>query len=134
MAEYLFSYGTLQPDLAPAGVESLVRQFRHIGGGFIRGILYDLGDYPGAVICETALKVWGQAFELPENPDVLSRLDEYEGFNPADLQHSEFVRTGCVATLETGMEIKLWVYVYNRDPGPAPRILDGDFARYRRHC
>ena len=128
MAEYLFSYGTLQPELAPAEIASVIRQFRPIGRASIAGILYDLGDYPGAVLGETNLRVWGQVFELPKDPGVLRQLDEYEEFDPAEIESSQFVRTECDGTLESGTMIKVWVYMYNREPGSAPRIASGSFA------
>lgn len=128
MAQYLFSYGTLQAELAPAEIAPVVQQLRPIGRASIPGILYDLGDYPGAVVGGTNLEVWGQVFELPEDPEVLCQLDEYEEFNPAEIERSQFVRIQSKATLDDGRVIKAWVYVYNRDPGSAPRIVNGSFA------
>jgi gamma-glutamylcyclotransferase (GGCT)/AIG2-like uncharacterized protein YtfP len=132
MAEYLFSYGTLQPELAPAEIVSLVRQLRPIGRASMPGLLYDLGDYPGAVFEETMLKVWGQVFELPEDPSVLRQLDEYEEFNPGEIERSQFLRTQSNAILDNGRVIKAWVYIYNRDPGSAPRIANGIFAGQKK--
>ena len=132
MSEYLFSYGTLQPELAPAEMTSVIGQLRPIGRASIPGILYDLGDYPGAVFCETNLEVWGQVFELPGDPGILRQLDDYEEFFPAHLERSQFVRTECNATLDNGRAIKAWVYVYNRDPGSAPRIANGNFAARKK--
>ena len=128
MAEYLFSYGTLQPELAPAEIASLVAQLRPIGRASIPGVLHDLGDYPGAVLGEKNLEVWGQVLELPEDPGILRQLDEYEAFDPAQIERSQFVRTECDATLGNGRVMKVWVYIYNRDPGSAPRIANGRFA------
>lgn len=129
MTEYLFSYGTLQPDLAPKEIAPLVGQLRSVGRGYIRGFLYDFGEYPGAVLGETDLKVWGHVFALSENHNVLRGLDKYEEFNPLDLKNSQFVREKCSAVLEDGKAVEAWAYVYNRDPGPAPLIGGGDFAK-----
>jgi gamma-glutamylcyclotransferase (GGCT)/AIG2-like uncharacterized protein YtfP len=128
MAEYLFSYGTLQPELAPAEIASLVSQLRPIGRASIPGILYDLGDYPGAVVGDMNLKVWGQVFELPTDPGVLRQLDDYEEFFAAEIERSQFVRTECNATLDNGRMIRVWVYMYNRDPSRSPRIANGSFT------
>jgi gamma-glutamylcyclotransferase (GGCT)/AIG2-like uncharacterized protein YtfP len=129
MTQYLFSYGTLQPDLAPAEIAPLVRKFRRVGRGYIHGFLYDFGDYPGAVLGKTQQRVWGQVFVFPDDPELLRQLDEYEEFDPSNLKHSQFVRQKCGAVLATGRAIQAWVYVYNRPPGSAPRIENGDFAR-----
>ena len=68
MAQYLFSYGTLQAELAPAEIAPVVRQLRPIGRASIPGILYDLGDYPGAVVGGTNLEVWGQVSNCRKIP------------------------------------------------------------------
>jgi gamma-glutamylcyclotransferase (GGCT)/AIG2-like uncharacterized protein YtfP len=128
MAEDLISYATLQPELAPAEIASLVSQLRPLGRASIPGILYDLGDYPGAVGGNKNLKVWGQVFELPTDPGVLRQLDDYEEFSAAEIERSQFMRTECNATLDNGRVIKVWVYVYNRDPSSAPRIANGSFT------
>ena len=70
----------------------------------------------------------GTGFQLPKDPEVLGQLDEYEEFNPAEIERSQFVRIQSKATLDDGRVIKAWVYVYNRDPGSAPRIVNGSFA------
>jgi gamma-glutamylcyclotransferase (GGCT)/AIG2-like uncharacterized protein YtfP len=132
MKEYLFSYGTLQPKLAPPEVEPLVSKFRHVGRGYIQGRLYDFGDYPGAVLGETQQRVWGEVFQLPADTEVLRQLDEYEQFDPSDLKNSQFVREMRLAVLETGEAINAWVYIYNRDPGSAPGIENGDFVKLRK--
>jgi gamma-glutamylcyclotransferase (GGCT)/AIG2-like uncharacterized protein YtfP len=117
--KYLFSYGTLQPGHAPAEIAPTVRQFRRVGTGFVRGRLYDLGEYPGAVLSRTGLPVRGQVFELPDDPKILRRLDEYEGFNPSQPKGSLFVRRRCLVTLKDGKRLSCWVYTYNQPLGAA---------------
>src|SRR5882724_7435568 len=102
MPEYLFSYGTLQPGLAPAEIEPIVQKFRYLGKAYIYGLLYDFGDYPGVLLGQTESKVWGQILEIPADPDLLRRLDEYEEFDPSNIESSQFVRKKHVAILEDG--------------------------------
>jgi gamma-glutamylcyclotransferase (GGCT)/AIG2-like uncharacterized protein YtfP len=111
---YLFSYGTLQPRLAPPEIKPTVRRLRRVGRGFIRGRLFDFGEYPGAVLSRTGPQIVGQIFELPDDPEVLHRLDEYEGFDEANPRRSLFVRKRCVVQLEDGKKIACWVYLYNQ--------------------
>jgi gamma-glutamylcyclotransferase (GGCT)/AIG2-like uncharacterized protein YtfP len=131
MPEYLFSYGTLQPDLSPPEIVPLVRAFPCMGRAHVRGVLYDLGDYPGIVLGERGVKVWGQVFVLPEDPGVLRRLDEYEEVDLRNLACSQFIRTKCVSVLESGTEVETWIYAYNREPGSASVIPSGDYAQSR---
>jgi gamma-glutamylcyclotransferase (GGCT)/AIG2-like uncharacterized protein YtfP len=130
MKKYLFSYGTLLPGRAPAEIAPTVQRLRRVGRGFVRGHLYDFGEYPGAVLARTGSSIVGEVFELPDDPRVLSRLDEYEGFDPADPQASTFVRKGRFVTLKnSGKKIVCWIYAYNRPPGPAPVLSSGDYSK-----
>jgi gamma-glutamylcyclotransferase (GGCT)/AIG2-like uncharacterized protein YtfP len=130
MAEYLFSYGTLQPGLAPPEIEPMVQSFKPMGLAYIYGVLYDFGHYPGAVT-GGAGKVWGQVFALPDDPCLLGQLDEYEEFDPSNIDESQFLRQKCLAMLENGNAMEVWVYVYNRNVESAAVIESGDFAKAR---
>ena len=50
MKDYLFAYGTLAEEHAPQEIAGTVTQLRYVGQGFVFGRLYDLGEYPGAVL------------------------------------------------------------------------------------
>jgi gamma-glutamylcyclotransferase (GGCT)/AIG2-like uncharacterized protein YtfP len=95
--------------------------------------LYDLGPYPGLVPDPAAGdQVTGQVFRLPEHGDVLTALDAYEGFDPADPAGSLYLRLPCDVTLADGATVSCWVYVYNRDPGAAALVPDGDYLGWLR--
>ncbi len=132
MKRYLFSYGTLRPRHAPAEIAPTVRLLRRVGRGSVRGRLYDLGEYPGAVLSRTGPAIAGQIFELPEDPDVLRRLDEYEGFDPSHTQGSLFVRMKWPVTLQNGKKLSCWVYAYNGSPDRARSITRGDYSKPRK--
>lgn len=128
---YLFSYGTLSPRHAPPEIEPTVRQFRRIGKGFVHGQLFDFGDYPGAILTRNGSRITGQIFELPDDPDVLHRLDEYEGFDPSDPKASLFVRKRRYVQLQDGRKIGCWVYSYNRPVKSARRLVRGTYSKVR---
>jgi len=132
MAEHLFVYGTLQPDHAPAEIAPLLHGLQEVGTGHVRGHLYDLGDYPGAIVDPAAqTQVHGVVLELPNDPAVLSALDTYEGFDPAHPRSSLFARTRIRVQLSDGQQIEAWMYAYNRDPRGATRIADGIYRRQK---
>lgn len=131
MKRYLFSYGTLLPELAPEEIASTVRRFRPVGRGRVRGWLYDLGGYPGAILSDAGRAIEGQVFQLPDDPEVLKRLDEYEEFDPGNPEGSLFVRKECSVDLDQAKKVPCWVYEYNRHPGSAASLLNGDFAKSR---
>lgn len=130
---YMFIYGTLSPRLAPPEIEPTVRKLRRVGRGFIRGRLFDLGEYPGAILTRNGQPIKGQIFELPNEPGILDRLDEFEGYDPARPKSSLFVRRRRRAELEDGRKIFCWVYAYNRPLRAARLVQSGDYSRVRTH-
>jgi gamma-glutamylcyclotransferase (GGCT)/AIG2-like uncharacterized protein YtfP len=116
VADGLFVYGTLNPDRAPEEIASVVKKLRPLGRGTIRGKLYDLGDYPAVVVDgDRGDKVPGSVFALPDDPETLASLDEYEEFTPSDPQNSLFVRSKRIVTFADGRRRRCWVYLYNRE-------------------
>src|SRR5579871_961031 len=76
MCRYLFAYGTLQPGLAPPEIAPLVARLEPLGPGSIPGLLYDLGEYPGAILDPASPRtIWGTVFKLPADPTLLVQLD-----------------------------------------------------------
>jgi len=123
--QYLFAYGTLQSGLAPAEIALVMARLRLAGEGFLFGRLYDLGNYPGAVIDPaSAWLVYGTVYELPEDDEILQRLDAYEG--------SEYVRIVQLVTLAAGGVLRCWVYDYRGRPSEERSIESGRWAERRR--
>jgi len=126
MSEYLFSYGTLLPGRAPREVAGLVFKLRALGEGTVRGILYDLRNYPGAVLGHVSGgKIFGMVFRLPKDPAVLRKLDDYEGFDGSAPGKSLFVRRPYPVMLRGGQIRRWWVYEYNGKLVAARVIADG---------
>ncbi|MBS1795610.1 MAG: gamma-glutamylcyclotransferase [Acidobacteria bacterium] len=129
MIRFLFVYGTLRPEFAPAEIIGAVRKLKFVGEGTIAGALYDLGPYPAARLGGSG-KIRGRVYELPADESVLRRLDEYEAFDPKDPAGSLYVRRAAAIDLP-GKTLTGWVYEYNPDLTDARRILDGDYPAYR---
>src|SRR5437763_17187314 len=93
MSDYIFIYGTLAPERAPADVRDAVSRMKPIAAGMMTGQLYDLGDFPGAVFDETARsQVRGQVYELPTDGDLLQKLGAYEEYDRDRPGSSLFIR------------------------------------------
>lgn len=130
MSEYLFTYGTLKAGHAPPEIADKVETLQYVGKAKVRGVLFDLGEYPGAVLDPTSThEIAGEVFRLPGGPTVLEQFDEYEGFDPASPDQSLFLRVLQSVTLDSGEIISCWIYVYNRNPGAAPMIVHGRFSK-----
>lgn len=112
----LFVYGTLHPDRAPEEISSVVRKMVLVGSGTIAGNLHDLGEYPALTLNgKKKQRVRGTVFVLPDDPEFLHKLDEYEGYLPDDPANSLFVRSKHLVILDDGARRYCWVYVYNRE-------------------
>jgi gamma-glutamylcyclotransferase (GGCT)/AIG2-like uncharacterized protein YtfP len=132
MSEYLFAYGTLQPHCAPAAMASVVAELQAIGEGFVHGVLYDLGGYPGAVPDpESLTRIRGTVMQLPEDASILRRLDGYEGFDPQSSESSEYVRELRTVQMAAGGAMECWFYRYNWKPDASRAIASGVWGKDR---
>ena len=123
MSNYLFLYGTLLPHRAPSEIAHTVERLRLRGDGAVKGVLYDLGDYPGAILDDSADNyVHGTVLEIPVDEESLHELDAYEDFDPQHEKASLFVRVLHPVKLSTGEILKCWIYVYNADLSAASMI------------
>jgi gamma-glutamylcyclotransferase (GGCT)/AIG2-like uncharacterized protein YtfP len=130
MSETLFAYGTLRPGCAPAKIAPLAAKLRAVGEGFVSGMLYDLGGYPGAVPDASAMgRIAGTVMKMPEDESVLLELDVYEGFDPQAPETSEFVRVRQAVEMSDGRTMDCWIYRYNREPRDAPIVKSGEWQR-----
>ena len=120
MADYLFVYGTLKLEVAPAEIVEVMRYLRNVGRATIRGFLYDLGMYPGVRLDANGGEVEGEILEF-NDPAVLKFLDTYEGYDPETPSKSLFVHRRCQVHLKEE-NLFCWVYEYNRQPPKSRRI------------
>jgi gamma-glutamylcyclotransferase (GGCT)/AIG2-like uncharacterized protein YtfP len=130
MKDYLFAYGTLAGTHPPQEIATTVKRLKYIGDGFIFGRLYDLGDYPGAVLeSETHNKVFGKIFELSPDRTLLKRLDRYEGFDPHRPAGSLFIRRRATISRPDRSPLTGWVYEYNGSVNSQAVIKGGQYAK-----
>ncbi len=124
----LFVYGTLRPALAPVELRTRLEGVDVLGPARVRGRLYDLGSYPGAVPDPQAPHwIRGELLVLPGA--AWPWLDRYEGFDARRAGRSLFVRERCVAVDGERRSVACWIYRYNRDPGGLPLVAHGDWSR-----
>ena len=121
----VFLYGILQQGEEGYRELDLAQSLQLVGSDDVRGVLYDLGDYPGYKTGGTG-RVRGQLHAV-KRLSVLPQLDAYELYDPADPANSDYLRKR-VTTL-SGREA--WIYEYNRDVGDAPIIASGSWKEWR---
>lgn len=107
MALYLFVYGALRRGQLLH--HELVRaQAEFVGEARMRGRLYDLGRYPGAV-AEGSQVIAGELYRLPEPEAAFRRLDAVEG--------RQYKRAIVRVDLAGGTQ-QAWAYLLRRRPLP----------------
>ena len=135
----LFVYGTLMQGLDNARFLQSPNRANYLGNAKIRGLIYDLGEFPGFVPQDRGLEgqeehwVYGELYHLEDPTVLLDTLDIVEGVNPFYPERSLFVRKLLPAEYQ-GTETLAWVYVFNQPLDRFAIIPSGDFRRRRRYA
>jgi gamma-glutamylcyclotransferase (GGCT)/AIG2-like uncharacterized protein YtfP len=137
----LFVYGTLRPSVkGNAATKAAFYGGNHVGRATVKGHLYNIGWYPGAIFnTEASGAIVGDILELPEA--ALTRLDRYEGCVypnvPSNLYNRVKVLVDQEVSEEEGktrglfalQEVECWAYEYNNteELGEDNLIASGDW-------
>ena len=129
---YLFVYGTLRKAVNNPVKNQIIDYVVWIGEAEIEGIMYDIGNYPGAVAATNNDKglVKGEILKITQPKKLLKILDDYEGIDAEQPDKSEYCRRQIIATLVNGEEVKAWVYLYNFSVHGKTRIQQTDYLDY----
>jgi gamma-glutamylcyclotransferase (GGCT)/AIG2-like uncharacterized protein YtfP len=104
---------------------------RLVGRGSIEATLYDLGIFPAAIPAPDG-RVCGELYDVEDDPSVLAKLDEIEGYRSAEPDASLYTRVQVPVALDDGRIETAWVYFYNAPLGRAQRIASGDYLDHLR--
>lgn len=130
MGAFLFVYGTLLIENNECAVY-LKSNSKLYSTGKIKGKLYDIGEYPGAVLSdESDDYVYGSILQIDEPEKVLSIIDDYEGVGTDQVQPNEFIRVSIEAETETKPVI-CWVYLYNLPITSLTLIESGKYIKQK---
>ncbi len=119
---YLFTYGTLRRGFDLEIKTELKNALAFITTGNLKAVLYDLGDYPGAVKANSGNEVEGDVFEIVDAEKVFQQSDEYEG--------EEYNRELATVKTDDGDKLQAWVYWYKGDVEDKTKIDNGDYLNY----
>ena len=127
IVDHLFVYGTLRRS-ADGLTHRLLGAAEFIGTGRYQGILYDLGNYPGAVASDDPDDiVYGEVYRLRDPASILAGLDEYEGCGETVSTPPEYERAVARILLASDAVIHAYLYLYRRPCGGLRRIVSGDY-------
>jgi gamma-glutamylcyclotransferase (GGCT)/AIG2-like uncharacterized protein YtfP len=123
---YLFVYGTLL-DADNEFAIFLRKHCQFVKKGKFKGILYDIGEYPGAIADPHADSyTHGNIYLMDKASLVLEKLDDYEGYGPEQEQPNLFIRK--LIEIETNARsIDCWIYLYNRPVDGLKVIEEGNW-------
>ena len=102
----------------------------------MQGRLYMLQGYPGLISSRHPQEqVIGELYRLPVSEGeeaverVLNALDEYEECSKTFPLPHEYLRQVHSVSTKQKMQLKAWVYIYNRATDESARIVSGDFLK-----
>jgi gamma-glutamylcyclotransferase (GGCT)/AIG2-like uncharacterized protein YtfP len=125
----LFVYGTLRKGFRSHGWLSRLHA-RFLATGHVRGRLYDLGEFPGAVeSSEHRERLYGEVYLLPNAVQAFGILDKFEGFDPAKPKVNLFERKRTTVELAGGREMQAWIYWLVNARQSGRRVASGNYAK-----
>ena len=128
----LFVYGSLRSGFHHPAYAYISDNFTLVGPAKIKGLLYDMGEYPAAIPISDESFIVGELYELKENFDfywVIEQIDDYEGLNVEQDETALFKREEVEVYL-SDRTTTAWVYWYNSDVSGRPFIPSGDILDY----
>lgn len=129
--DFLFVYGTLQPDFDNPFALYLRQRGNYAGNARFPGVLFNLGAYPGAIYLPDARSsVVGTMYDISRDKRAtLAYLDAYEGIDGSGDQPDEYVRI-VVPVCRGNDLIDCWVYVYSWPTDGKQVIASGNYSQY----
>ncbi len=127
----LFVYGTLRRGFRSHSMLQRLHA-RFLTTGHVRGRLYDLGEYPGAVeSASDAERVHGELYLLPKAAQSFSVVDRFEGFDPVHSRSNLFERMRTTVVLAGGGQTQAWIYWMGNVHRARRRVPSGNYAPRR---
>ena len=130
----LFVYGSLRQGFHHPAYQYIRQYFEFLGPARVKGLLYDMGDYPAALPTAEDRFIIGELYVLKNEDEfgwAMAQLDDYEGVNPEAGQLALYRRD--LAEVYAGSVVTgAWIYWYNSGVEGRPIIASGDVLEYRQ--
>ena len=128
----LFVYGSLRSGFRNPAYKYLTRYFHLAGDAVVKGILYDMGEFPAAIAADEEKFISGELYII-NNPAefswAIAQLDDYEGLN-VEVGEIPLYKRESVKAYINGHGSDAWIYWYNGDIDGRPEIISGDLMQY----
>ncbi len=129
MNQLLFIYGTLLQTTNEFAIY-LQKNSTFYAKGKFKGNLYDIGEYPGAVLDKNEQSYVHGNIVLLNDPSILKTIDSYEGYGLKQPKPYLFIRKLIKAETDNDV-IECWIYLYNKPVTGLHQIIIGDYLAYK---
>jgi gamma-glutamylcyclotransferase (GGCT)/AIG2-like uncharacterized protein YtfP len=132
---HLFVYGSLRSGFRSPAYEYISRFFNFIGEARVKGKLFDMGSYPGAVPASDDAFIIGELYIIKDDSDfswAIGQLDDYEGVN-VESDEMQLYRRELADVFINNEVIPAWIYWYSGNVNGRPEIVSGDLLEYLQH-
>ena len=129
---HLFVYGSLRSGFHSHAYEYISRYFDFAGHGKVKGKLFDLGSYPGAVPTQDNTFIVGELYKIKDEAEfswAIGQLDDYEGV-AIEEGEVQLYRRELVDVYLGDRSEQAWIYWYNGNVEGKPVIASGDMMDY----
>ena len=129
----IFVYGSLRSGFNAPAFEYISRYFQLIAPAKVRGLLYDMGEYPAAVATHEDHFLLGELYCIKQEEEfgwALDQLDEYEGINESPEDSPVSFKRELVEVITEGGNSIAWIYWFNGQIVDKPLIASGDVLEY----
>lgn len=128
---YLFVYGSLRKGFHHPAFQYISDNFTFVGYDKIKGKLYNVGDFPGAIPTDEDSYIVGELYQansITKFQWVIGQLDDYEGLTVEQGETALYQRQ--LEPLVENSSIQAWVYWYNLPYQHLPLIESGDYLKF----
>jgi gamma-glutamylcyclotransferase (GGCT)/AIG2-like uncharacterized protein YtfP len=128
----IFVYGSLRSGFQSPAYNYISKYFTLIGNAKVKGLLFDMGDYPVAIPTNEDKFIIGELYNI-KNAEAfdfaIAQLDDYEGLNAEEGEASFYKRTQEEIYINNTTE-KAWVYWFIGEITNRSIVESGDVLAY----
>lgn len=128
----LFVYGSLRSGFHSPAYHYVSKYFTFVGNAKVRGVLYDMGDYPVATPTTSNTFIVGELYQINQKEAfdfAIAQLDDYEGLNGEANEVALYERRQAEIIVNETIT-NAWTYWYKGNINNKPVIDSGDVLQY----
>src|SRR5687767_9811042 len=131
-SHFVFVYGSLRSGFQSTAYEYISRYFNFFGDAKVKGKLFGLGEYPGAVPTQEDTFIRGELYIVKNENEfswAIAQLDDYEGVL-VEPNEKPLYRREIADIYVNDAIVPAWIYWYNGNVSDKPVISSGDILDY----